>query len=87
MRLSVAMAVFLPAVLNAAAIPKQVNSNPGWLHDPAVKEATMRRLLLNKKRAKRYLSKYSLLEKPFEINVVVSYMYLFLFKTQGSVEL
>lgn len=80
MRLSVAMAVFLPAVLNAAAIPKQVNSNPGWLHDPAVKEATMRRLLLNKKRAKRY-------EKPFEINVIVSYMYLFLFKTQGSVEL
>lgn len=80
MRLSVAMAVFLPAVLNAAAIPKQVNSNPGWLHDPAVKEATMRRLLLNKKRAKRY-------EKPFEINVIVSFMYLFLFKTQGSVEL
>lgn len=80
MRISVAMAVFLPAVLNAAAIPKQVNSNPGWLHDPAVKEATMRRLLLNKKRAKRY-------EKPFEINVIVSYMYLFLFKTQGSVEL
>lgn len=80
MRISVAMAVLLPAVLNAAAIPKQVNSNPGWLHDPAVKEATMRRLLLNKKRAKRY-------EKPFEINVVVSYMYLFLFKTQGSVEL
>lgn len=80
MRISVAMAVLLPAVLNAAAIPKQVNSNPGWLHDPAVKEATMRRLLLNKKRAKRY-------EKPFEINVIVSYMYLFLFKTQGSVEL
>ena len=68
MRISVAMAVLLPAVLNATAIPKQVTSNPGWLHDPAVKEATMRRLLLNKKRAKRYLltSKYSLLEKPFE---------------------
>lgn len=77
MRLSVAMAVFLPAVLNAAAIPKQVNSNPGWLHDPAVKEATMRRLLLNKKRAKRYAVKVQSFRETFR-NQRRSFLHVFI---------
>ena len=41
----------MPAVLSAAAIPKQ---KTGWLHDPFVKEATVRRAASGAVEAKRY---------------------------------